>query len=117
MEIEFDENRDGVVVAALVGSLNDVDSDELLARVDSAIGGGSTRIVLDCAGLDFVSSYGLGVLVRLRKRLAGAGGEAKLAAVPETVKGVLRLTRLDKVFSLYPDVESAVDAFVDGAAG
>jgi anti-anti-sigma regulatory factor len=35
------------------------------------------------------------------------GGEVKLAAVPGFVAQVLALTRLDKVFEMYPDVAQA----------
>jgi anti-sigma B factor antagonist len=61
--------------------------DELLALVD----GGATRIALDCRGLDFLDSSGIGVLIAVRKRL-GDDGSLTLEAPPAHVRKVLELT-------------------------
>jgi anti-sigma B factor antagonist len=61
--------------------------DELVALVD----GGASRIVLDCRGLDFLDSSGIGVLIAVRKRL-GDDGSLTLEAPPAHVRKVLELT-------------------------
>ena len=61
--------------------------DELLALVD----GGASRIALDCRGLDFLDSSGIGVLIAVRKRL-GDDGSLTLEAPPAHVRKVLELT-------------------------
>jgi anti-sigma B factor antagonist len=61
--------------------------DELVALVD----GGATRIALDCRGLDFLDSSGIGVLIAVRKRL-GDDGSLTLEAPPAHVRKVLELT-------------------------
>ena len=51
--------------------------DALVALVD----GGATRITLDCRGLEFLDSSGIGVLIAVRKRL-GDDGSLTLEAPP-----------------------------------
>ena len=61
--------------------------DALVALVD----GGATRITLDCRGLEFLDSSGIGVLIAVRKRL-GDDGSLTLEAPPAHVRKVLELT-------------------------
>jgi len=107
MDFTVGQIKDGVVVVAISGSLNDMGSDAFLKQTDGLIAEGVRKFVLDCTELDFVSSFGLGVLVRLRKRFAEAGGRVALGSVPDEVMAVLKITALDKVLMIYPDVETA----------
>jgi anti-sigma B factor antagonist len=61
--------------------------DTLLGIVDSGI----TTIVIDCRGLEFLDSSGIGVLIAVRKRL-GDDGLLTLEAPPAHVRKVLELT-------------------------
>jgi anti-sigma B factor antagonist len=61
--------------------------DTLLRLVD----GGASDIVLDCRGLDFLDSSGIGVLIAVRKRL-GDDGSLTLEAPQAHVRKVLELT-------------------------
>lgn len=55
-------------------------------------------ITLDCAGLKFISSAGLGVLLVLQKRVTQAGGTVRLTNVSRDVYDVFRYTGLDGFF-------------------
>ena len=113
MEIFFEEIQEGVLVVGVQGSLDRKTSDGFLERIDALIEGGVQKLVLDCTGLEYVSSLGLGVLVRVRKRFATAGRDIRIAGVSGTVAEMLRITRLDRVFDFYPDVDAALQAFDD----
>lgn len=68
---------------------------------------GETRLVLDLGGVEFIDSSGLGAMVSILKALGGSGS----IAVCNGRVGVLslfRLTRMDKVFSIFPSREEAV---------
>jgi len=79
--------------------------------VDGLIDGGIEKLILDCEKLTYISSYGLGVLIRLHKRSLGRGGDVKIAGVRGVVADAMAITRLDRVFSMYPDVNRALLAF------
>jgi anti-sigma B factor antagonist len=74
---------------------------------------GARKLIVDCTKLSYVSSYGVGILIRLHKKLAEAGGEIKIAAVDSPIIKVLRLLRLDTVFEIYMNVREAREAFGD----
>lgn len=68
----------------------------------------SGRVIIDLAGVRFMDSTGLNVLIRAQSSGAnGASGVLRLAAVPDRVGKLLRLTQLDSVFAVYPSVTAA----------
>ena len=66
---------------------------------------------LDCSELDHLSLYGLGVLVRLHKQMDEKLGEIKIASASGSIVTILRRTGLARLFKIYPDVQSAREAF------
>ncbi|MES2767357.1 MAG: STAS domain-containing protein [Bacteroidota bacterium] len=70
---------------------------------------GSTLIVLDLSGVDFVDSSGLGAIVSSLKVL-GRKGDIVIAGVGTSVLQMFSLTRMDKVFKMFPTQEEALQA-------
>ena len=62
---------------------------------------------VDCSRLDTITSYGLGVLVRLHSKLAKIGGDVKLACVKGLIEQVFKVTHLNRIFEMYPNVSRA----------
>lgn len=62
---------------------------------------GVTRITLDCRGLEFLDSSGLGVLLVVRKHL-GDDGSLTLEAPPAHVRKVLELTGVTEHVTITP---------------
>ena len=91
---------DGAVLLTLAGELDMATAPELWAAIDTALGDGHTRIVLDLAGLGFVDSTGLGVFVRAGKELRGKGGGLTLRSPGERVAKLLEITHLQEVFEI-----------------
>ena len=56
--------------------------------------------VLDLAGLEYVSSAGLGVLLKTHKRLAQDGGGLKLLNVSNHVFDIFSYSGFDKLFEI-----------------
>ena len=70
----------------------------------------NTHVLLHLAGVEFVDSGGLGLLVRYLTRAQNAGGALKLCALSSKVDDVLRITRLKPVFQIYAtEAESIAD--------
>ncbi|MCF8261145.1 MAG: STAS domain-containing protein [Melioribacteraceae bacterium] len=63
------------------------------------------NFVIDLSGVRFVSSTGIGVLIRGFTNLKAAGGEMKLAKLPDKVKGILSITKLTTIFDIHADVK------------
>jgi anti-sigma B factor antagonist len=109
MELSTD-TRDGYAVIALSGRLTASGAPLLRNAVGDLVTAGEPHIVIDMAELAFVDSSGLGALVGGLKSARVAGGDLRIAAVPDAVRTVLRLTNLDRVLRDYPTPESAFDA-------
>ena len=89
-------------------------AEEFLQQMEKLVDAGLAKIIVDCSKLEHVSSYGLGVLVRLHHHLKKQGGNVKVCNVPGMMAQVLTLTRLNRVLQIYPDTNRARLAFRDG---
>lgn len=69
----------------------------------------SPRIVLDLAGVTFMDSTGLKVLVSVDRRAQLAGGSVVLVGAAPAVLRILTLTGLDQVFTLQGSLEDLGD--------
>ena len=58
--------------------------------------------VLDLAKLEYVSSAGLGVLLKTHKRLMGFGSGIKLVNVNHHIHDIFRYSGFDKLFEIVP---------------
>jgi len=60
-----------------------------------------TQIVeFDFAGLEYISSAGLGVLLRRHKRLVASGGRLRLINVNSHIYDIFRFSGFDQVFDV-----------------
>jgi anti-sigma B factor antagonist len=103
-------DRDVLILRA-DGGLNVEIAGQLGQELEQVVQSGIGKLIVDCGGLRWISSAGLGTLVRLHKRLRDRGGELKLAAIDAAVVRMLELTRLNRVFELYTTVGDARAAF------
>jgi anti-sigma B factor antagonist len=74
-----------------------------------ALAGDRGRVLLDLEEVTFVDSSGLGAIVAAMKMLAPER-RLELAALSGNVARVFALTRMDSVFVIHPDAESALEA-------
>jgi anti-sigma B factor antagonist len=99
-------DRDVLIVRA-DGGIDSHNAGQFLESLGSIVDAGIGKVIVDCTALKYISSYGVGVLVQLHKKVAQRGGEVKLAEVDGGIFRVLRLLRLEKIFHSYPTVEDA----------
>ncbi len=111
MEFYYHELDHSVLILSADGGLNSDTATDFVSKLESLVDAGLTKIIVDCTNLTFISSYGIGVLVRLHKKLAKHGGDVKIAAAHSLVLQVLNAVRMGKLFGIYPDVNQARLAF------
>jgi len=97
------------VVLAPQGKFNLVAAPPIKARIDDLVGAGKTHIVVDLHAVDFIDSSGLGALIGGLKAARQQGGDLRIAAAGVQVRGVLKLTNLDRILSPYGTVAEALD--------
>jgi anti-anti-sigma factor len=89
------------------GRLNMVAAPALKNQVEENVAAGQDRIVIDLTEVVFIDSSGLGALISGLKATRQAGGDLRIAQVPQQVMTVLRLTNLDRVLRAYPTAADA----------
>jgi anti-sigma B factor antagonist len=89
------------------GRLNMVAAPAFKDLVEETVAAGRARIVVDLGEVTFIDSSGLGALIAGLKTARQAGGDLRIADVPEQVMTVLRLTNLDRVLRAHPTVAEA----------
>lgn len=57
---------------------------------------------LDCAGLQYISSAGLGVLLKTQKRLGASGGKLRLTNLSPHLRDVFQYSGFDRIFEIDP---------------
>jgi anti-anti-sigma factor len=67
-------------------------------------------LIVDLSEVTYVDSAGLSALLLAERQQSAHGGDVRLVGASETVQSLLRLTQLDRVFSLYRTVEEAMTA-------
>ncbi len=74
----------------------------------------SERVILDMHNVEFLDSSGLGAVVGSMKQL-GRNRKFDLVALNPTVEKVFRITRMDRVFRIFPDIETALQDIADAS--
>jgi anti-sigma B factor antagonist len=101
-ELDLESQVNGDVATVVVRGEIDVASAPRLREVlHDLVQADTKRIVLDCHGLEFLDSSGIGLLVATRKRL-GDDGELVLDSPPAHVRKVLELTGVADELVLRP---------------
>jgi anti-anti-sigma factor len=75
------------------------------------------EVVLDFHGLDYLFSEDLSALLMLYKRVQEVGGQVCLCSLSDAVARTLQLTRLDRLFRVFPDQTAAVSTLSAEAEG
>jgi anti-anti-sigma factor len=72
---------------------------------------GKNRILLNFEKTEFVDSYGVGELIAGFISTRNSGGMLKLCRIPDRLDVIFRITGLDKVLTICPTEEAALEAF------
>jgi anti-sigma B factor antagonist len=101
-----------VTVIALQGNLmGGPDATALNAALHGLVDGGTRHAVLDLAGVEFMNSSGLSLLIGGATIMKNAGGGLKLARASAKISSLIKITKLSGVFENFPSVEAAIGSF------
>ncbi len=82
------------------------------AELHSFIDNISTKkIVIDFLLVEFVDSTFLGAIVSGLRKIAALNGDIKICSLQPPVSMLFELTRLNKVFQIFDDTDSAIKKF------
>ena len=94
LAIEF--GQDGVVL--LAGRLDAAQSPAAQSFLDKVQG----IVTLDCNQLEYISSAGLGVLLKTQKRLMASSGKLRLVGLKPHLRDIFTYSGFDQLFEIEP---------------
>jgi anti-sigma B factor antagonist len=84
---------------------------ELEWTVDRLMQEQAKRVVFDLAGVNFVDSTGVGIIVMCAGKLKKSGGSLRVAGATGVVKNTLELCRVTEIVPLFGSVDEAASSF------
>ena len=101
--------ENNIQILVLTGELIDKNqATEFLSSVDELLESGKNKLVIDLAGLKYINSSGLNVLIQLLTKTRTAGGDSVICNVSKKVNELLIITKLNTLFKVADDKEAAL---------
>src|SRR4051812_25269881 len=95
------EVKDGVLVIYLEGNLlGEHTNGPVLELIKQSLEAGNKKVLFNLADMKFINSTGLGMLLTAVSKTRNSGGELALCALPEQMKKLLQMTKLESVFNV-----------------
>ena len=104
MDVKAMESE-GVTVYQVSGEININTSPDLKKMFEKKP---TKKIVIDLEKVTYIDSSGLATLVEILKKTKQLGGALGLSAMPDKIKSLFEITKLDKLFSIFQNQQDAV---------
>jgi anti-anti-sigma factor len=101
---------DDVLVLKLSGYLDGHTFVELEKSLDTAIKGGSLRIVIDLIELTYIASAGVGAFINSQHQVRKHGGSLQLVNPAPTVREVFGILGLEAIFTIHQTLDQGIKA-------
>ena len=106
MKIDLQQS-DGITTAIIEETRLDASiAPEFKAAMEDIISSGNNQLIIDISQLSFMDSSSLGAMVSVLKKIS-ATGKMVVFGASGTVLELFRLTRMDRIFTLTNDIETA----------
>ena len=97
-----------VAVVDIKGEVTAACEPVLMSAYEEAGGQGAARVVLNFAGLEYMNSGGIGMLVTLLVRANRQRQQLAACGLSDHYREIFALTRLDEAITIYEDEASAL---------
>jgi len=101
---------DGITIVTFTGPKVGTEArEELYSLVETQ---GNRKLILNFENVRSLSSAPIGMLVNLRNQVASAGGLVRFCQLDPDVQEIMRLTRVEGLFSIFANEQDARDSFL-----
>jgi len=100
--------RDRPNVLPLKGEIDLHVSPIVTASLTAMIEKKPESVVIDLSDVTYIDSAGLAALIQAMQKVEDYGGKFLLAGLQETVRSIFEISRLDQVFQIFPDADTAL---------
>ena len=101
LKVETRHPSEGVAVIALGGEADVYTSPRIKQEIVDLLNNGSTKLVVDLTGVEYLDSTGLGVLIGGLKRARERDGDLKLICDNVRILRIFEITGLTKIFDIH----------------
>ncbi len=101
------EEQDGIVTIRPEGEVDLAHSPSLRHRLMEVIATGPSKLILNLADVPYMDSSGVATLVEALQQCRGRDATLVLAAMQTRVRSVFEIARLDTVFTICDDLQTA----------
>jgi anti-anti-sigma factor len=101
-------SSNGYSVVNVDGRLDTTNAGEFELKIMEMIEGSGSRMILDCSGLNYISSSGLRVFLVIQKKIAAGKGQFKLCNLQPGIREIFDISGFSSIFTVLPDLESAL---------
>ena len=110
MAVRIDPKQ-GLTVCHIDGEI-DINSSPMIKKsFDRLISQKTPKIVINLSKVTYVDSSGLATLVELLKNMRSYNGRMRLACMSPKIKSLFEITKLEKLFEILADEETAITNF------
>lgn len=103
---------DSVRIIKVTGRLDPGDGpDKLNELVQERAGEGENDFLLDLRSVTYISSTGVGSLIKCYRAVLKQKGRFKLLSPSQSVRNILAISKLDGVFEIFSDEKTALESF------
>lgn len=99
MEVKIIENE-SMMTAQLIGRLDTSVSQEVSTALQPLLDNADKTLVLDCKGLEYISSSGLRIFLTVRKAAAAKGGKVIVRDINKEIRQVFMMTGFLNLFEI-----------------
>ena len=110
----IDINVSTVANATLIevgGRVDSMNANQLGEALSSEIDQGHTNVVLDLAGVEYMSSAGLREIVTALKKVKRASGDLRVAQPSDRVLEIFEMAGLDTIVQIFSSQREAVGSY------
>lgn len=82
--------------------------DEITEVIDAS---NNPKLLISFNNVDHMSSAALGTLITIHHKIRNRSGQLRLADIDPQIQEVFSITKLDRIFTIHEDTESAMKSF------
>lgn len=115
ISLEKVENKENTILIILNGYIDTYNSVYFQNQVGKIVSAGYINLIFSCAGLNYVSSTGIGSFTAFLKLVKPKGGDIVLLSIQPKVYEVFQLLGFSQFFNIKESLEDSISFFSESA--
>jgi anti-anti-sigma factor len=97
------------VVIKIEGRIDGLTSKQIQTEINETLESGTKNLILDFAGVYYLSSAGIRVFISQMKKISAMGGQMFFISLSHHILEIFKISGLDSVFKVFDSYNDVVD--------